>query len=237
MTNPSLNSPRFIVYKINIDEPDTMFMAELIHPEGGMPRGIYMTDQFDMYSLVMLAVANNAADDRIDVWQVDRRLDWFEPVEADGPGSPLPAGESQNFNLIMNAASLPLDTLFDGILEFTHNAVGSPSRLHVLFRVSEQDVPPNSEGSTPDDFGISAIFPNPFNSCATVRFSLDRVEPATLIAYDLLGRRVAVLCNRQEAQVGNQVIVWDAGGLASGVYILRLKSGDRSQTAKVLLVR
>ncbi|NQT35507.1 T9SS type A sorting domain-containing protein, partial [bacterium] len=76
----------------------------------------------------------------------------------------------------------------------------------------------------------------PFNSMTTIRFGVDRPERFMLRIYDLSGRLVRILYDGSPV-VGYRNIVWDAGALPSGVYLLHLESGDRNQVRKVALVR
>ncbi len=54
--------------------------------------------------------------------------------------------------------------------------------------------------------------------------------------YDLLGRQVSTLVNEPQA-AGKYSIKFSAGGLASGVYFVRLTAGDFVESAKIILAR
>jgi hypothetical protein len=56
-----------------------------------------------------------------------------------------------------------------------------------------------------------------------------------LVVYDLLGREVAVLVN-ETLKPGRYTRVFDAGGLASGVYIYRLTAGTFTAVRKMVIV-
>jgi hypothetical protein len=82
---------------------------------------------------------------------------------------------------------------------------------------------------------LSPCYPNPFNPTTTTQFSLDMSGRATLRVFDLLGREVKTLFNDVvEAGVERQV-VFDATGLVSGTYVLRLESAGRATAQKVIL--
>lgn len=82
-------------------------------------------------------------------------------------------------------------------------------------------------------------FPNPFNPRTTVSFELPAAGHALLEAFDLRGRRVAVLLDA-DLPAGRQDAVWDgsAGGSspAAGAYLLRLRAAGGVSTARVMLV-
>jgi hypothetical protein len=54
--------------------------------------------------------------------------------------------------------------------------------------------------------------------------------------YDLLGREVATLVNGVESP-GFKSVVWDARGVASGVYYYRLQAEDFVASKKMLLLK
>jgi hypothetical protein len=57
-----------------------------------------------------------------------------------------------------------------------------------------------------------------------------------LKVYDLLGREVATLVNKQQTP-GNYSVNFDASKLTSGVYFYRLQSGNFIDTKKMILMR
>jgi len=58
----------------------------------------------------------------------------------------------------------------------------------------------------------------------------------TIIIYDVLGREVKTLVNDFKAK-GKYSVNFNAGRLASGVYIYRIKVNDFSSVKKLLLLR
>jgi hypothetical protein len=339
----SPDNERQIVHKMNPDTGDTVFVVELQPERGGSPGGAYITNQYDVYSWVFASVANDADRDRVDIWQLDARRDWFV-ASMETPQGWLPAnsgwldaGDTQNFKLLLNTADL-IKALFVGYLVYEHNAAGgvdtisvgldvigptppmafnliSPADGDTIFAWSETDftwersVDPNFgeqvsyrvwfqagmdsvmretadtvlaadigtlglnlandapvmwwvqalsgsdevecrerfalryfindlpvDGEPPVEFGIRSVYPTPFNSQTAVRFGADRTERLTIKSYDIQGRLVATLYD-QTPRVGNHQIVWNASALPAGVYILRLQSGSRVQTAKVAIIR
>jgi hypothetical protein len=85
-------------------------------------------------------------------------------------------------------------------------------------------------------------WPNPFNPVVNIGFRL--VAPAdvvTVTVYDLEGRRVRVLPPVRLTGLEGRVS-WDGrddlgGATASGVYVYRIRSGDRTATGKMILAR
>jgi hypothetical protein len=79
-------------------------------------------------------------------------------------------------------------------------------------------------------------YPNPFNPRTEIRFQLPGTRWVTITIFDLLGREVATLLNESRA-AGVHTVQFEGSGLASGVYLCRLRAGDYVQTRKLLLVR
>ena len=82
-------------------------------------------------------------------------------------------------------------------------------------------------------------YPNPFNPRTSVSFELPTAGHAVLEAFDLRGRRVAVLLDA-DLPAGPRTTIWDgsAGGppAAAGPYLLRLRAPGGTRTTRVMLV-
>ena len=88
----------------------------------------------------------------------------------------------------------------------------------------------------PESFTLHSNYPNPFNASTTIEFDLSKTENVTLSVYDLLGRRVAALIDR-ELQAGAHKITFDASDLPSGVYFYKLRAGDNLKIKKMNLLK
>lgn len=83
--------------------------------------------------------------------------------------------------------------------------------------------------------------PLPFQDELSIRFRLDRPTPVRLEVFDLQGRRIYAE-DQVHLSVGAHTLRWagiDQGGndAGSGVFWLRVKAGDVSETARVVRVR
>jgi len=90
--------------------------------------------------------------------------------------------------------------------------------------------------SAPASFSINSVFPNPFNSSTTIRFSLPSSSSSSLMIYGLGGR----LMDRMELgrlAAGEHSVVWNANGLPAGVYLLALESGIETKMTKIVLLK
>jgi hypothetical protein len=76
----------------------------------------------------------------------------------------------------------------------------------------------------PENFSLDG-YPNPFNPSTTIRFSLIQDGRVQLRIYDMLGREVEKLFDRNLPR-GMHDVVWNASGLSSGVYFARILVTD-----------
>ena len=79
-------------------------------------------------------------------------------------------------------------------------------------------------------------YPNPFNPSTTIEISLPARGMVTLTVYDILGREVETILE-QRMDAGTYAIQWNANSLPTGIYFIRLVSGDFSQIRKALLLK
>ncbi len=89
---------------------------------------------------------------------------------------------------------------------------------------------------TPQQFELTAAWPNPFNSQVKVSFTLKQSGHIALKVYDVLGREVATLVNRTMT-TGAHEVTFHGEGLAAGVYFLSLESGNHQDVEKIVLLK
>lgn len=88
----------------------------------------------------------------------------------------------------------------------------------------------------PLEYSLKQNYPNPFNPSTTISFSLKQSGLTTLVIYDVLGRKVSTVVNR-EMSAGSYNINFDASRLSSGIYYYQIKSGDFLATKKMMLLK
>ncbi|MBV6506058.1 MAG: Ycf48-like protein [Syntrophorhabdaceae bacterium] len=92
------------------------------------------------------------------------------------------------------------------------------------------------QASLPVEYDLSQNYPNPFNPSTSIRYALPIAQFVTLKFFNLAGQEVATLV-RQQQTAGEHTISWNAKNLPSGVYMYRLKTGEFSETKKMILMR
>ncbi|MGA9117022.1 MAG: choice-of-anchor J domain-containing protein [Bacteroidota bacterium] len=95
---------------------------------------------------------------------------------------------------------------------------------------------PEPVAEIPSSFALEQNYPNPFNPATTFRFSLPERNAVSLKVYNLLGQEVTAVVDA-ELDAGTYTVRWNAGGLASGVYLYRLSAGQYVETRKLMLLK
>lgn len=122
-----------------------------------------------------------------------------------------------------------------------------PLRWKSTTPVGVNDSDAGREAVQPSGFQLYQNYPNPFNPSTVISFQLSVNSHVTLKVFDVNGREVATLFN-SELTPGEHSVVFDAKGLASGVYFYRLsarqiptsrdgQAGNFVVTKKMLMIR
>jgi hypothetical protein len=146
-----------------------------------------------------------------------------------------PISITDSLNGILSMAMIP--TALPEVNLLLVGTLGSGVLLTLGVPVSvPSDIPPAV-------FELKQNYPNPFNPSTQISYLLPAASVVHLTMYDVLGREVASLVNGVREQ-GQHSIVWDAKGLASGVYYCKLvaiaKDGQQrayTEVKKVILLR
>ena len=105
----------------------------------------------------------------------------------------------------------------------------------------EFDPPVGFASTLADAFDFAGGYPNPSSGPTTIEFVVPEQMDVTLSIYDVMGRKVATLLQRDVA-AGQHEIQWDGRSesgarLASGLYLMRLQAGNRIATRRLTIVR
>ncbi|MEJ2355890.1 MAG: glycoside hydrolase family 3 N-terminal domain-containing protein [candidate division WOR-3 bacterium] len=78
--------------------------------------------------------------------------------------------------------------------------------------------------------------PNPFNTVTTIEYTIPKKEFVTLKIYDLMGREIETLVNKEQNS-GTYEVYWDAGEYPGGIYLYRLDTPESSSCGKMILLK
>jgi hypothetical protein len=104
------------------------------------------------------------------------------------------------------------------------------------------EIPPAFEaGAVPSTPILGSNYPNPFNASTVISYRLDADVHVKIEVFDILGRRVSTLVDKDEP-AGSHQVIWngsDAQGnlVASGVYFYRLSTSGSIQAKKMVLLK
>jgi len=127
--------------------------------------------------------------------------------------------------ILPNTSTISLDTL-DGYEAIVYYYGTEP----VVVDVNED------ENLIIDDYQLSQNYPNPFNPVTKINFQLPKSGKVTIKVYDVLGREVATLVNKQ-LQKGRHNVTLNGSKLSSGIYFYSMKAGDFINTKKLILLK
>jgi hypothetical protein len=102
----------------------------------------------------------------------------------------------------------------------------------VILPVEEKE----KSNEIPTSFVLYQNYPNPFNPSTTIEFDIPERTNVKLIIYDILGREVETLIDK-ELEPGKYKINFTATNLPSGVYFYTLRTPKFTKTNKMLLIK
>ncbi len=104
------------------------------------------------------------------------------------------------------------------------------------FQHSQTRIDPLLPDQIPHTVTMYQNYPNPFNPSTVIRFFLPENADVKLTVFDRLGRQVAVLVNGRR-QSGVHEAVFNAGDLAGGVYLYRLRIKSSTESGGDAVIR
>lgn len=93
----------------------------------------------------------------------------------------------------------------------------------------------------PHEFNLEQNYPNPFNPSTTIKYTLARKTQVKIAVYDITGRHIKTLVNKNQ-QAGLNKVEWnsknqDGNDVVSGMYFYRITAENFTQTCKMILMR
>jgi photosystem II stability/assembly factor-like uncharacterized protein len=92
------------------------------------------------------------------------------------------------------------------------------------------------EVNIPTEFSLSQNYPNPFNPTTNIDYSIPVDGFVSLTIYNSIGQEVSTLVSEQQT-AGKYSITFSGEKLPSGLYFYSLRSGDFSETRKMLFLK
>ena len=87
----------------------------------------------------------------------------------------------------------------------------------------------------PRKFKLNQNYPNPFNPSTFIEFDIPERAKVRLVVHDVLGREIKVLIDG-ELEPGRHRVMFDSGGLPTGVYFYRFSYNGFCEVRKMILI-
>ncbi|MBN2010029.1 T9SS type A sorting domain-containing protein [candidate division KSB1 bacterium] len=96
-------------------------------------------------------------------------------------------------------------------------------------------------GYVPKEFMLSQNYPNPFNPVTRIGFGVPTTSHVTIKVYNIRGQEVATLFDEQ-MDAGYRYVEWNSASdsgiqMASGMYFIKMVSGNFVKTRKMMLLK
>lgn len=114
---------------------------------------------------------------------------------------------------------------------FEYNFISTQSQLFSIEKIVSSE-----DENLPIEYSLRQNYPNPFNPSTTISYSLPQRGNVQLKVYDVLGKEVVRLVNKEQAR-GNYKVVFNATNITSGIYFYKLQSGSFREIKKLILLR
>ena len=88
----------------------------------------------------------------------------------------------------------------------------------------------------PDEFGLGSAYPNPFNPTTNLELALNQNAMVNMSVYNIRGQLVDMLLERN-MKAGYHTITWNADGISSGMYFVRVETGANVAMQKLMLLK
>ncbi len=119
----------------------------------------------------------------------------------------------------------------DGDADIIANDNGSLTLYENRSTLSIEDNP-----AIPHSVSLCRAYPNPFNGQTNISFTLSQAGTVKLAIYDIAGRLVEKIADR-EFPSGVNRIIWDAKDKSSGIYFIIVKAPNLQSIAKLSLIK
>ena len=92
------------------------------------------------------------------------------------------------------------------------------------------------ENTLAQKLSLSQNYPNPFNPVTNIPFALSNTGHVTITVYDITGRKIETLADRQFS-TGTHSVSWNASSVASGIYIYKMDYDGTTMVKSMTLIK
>jgi hypothetical protein len=116
----------------------------------------------------------------------------------------------------------------------TYNSTGSPADIRIDLHIE-----PSAVGLgllLPTEFAYYQNCPNPFNAQTSLRFDVPQQSRVQITIYNIMGQEVVRPVDEVYVP-GRYRVLFDAGRLPSGMYLVKMTAADFTQIGKMMLLK
>jgi hypothetical protein len=154
-------------------------------------------------------------------------------LSVDAPSGSVPPDQSVTIHVLATVTGMAQGD-YTSSLHIVYNSVGSPEDVHVDLHIGPEAVDGNLP--LPTVFAYYQNYPNPFNATTALRFDVPQQSRVQITIFNITGQEVARPVDAVYAP-GRYRLLYDASGLPSGMYLVKMSAGDYTQTGKMMLLK
>lgn len=233
---------------INAAATDSKLLSSLVFGPLDLPDNVDNLQLLLFYQHELLSTHGGnikISTDNAATWQVLRPIDGYNSSFAANPDIENPLSEQDIFTGSRPALQQAVFDLLD------HK--GQQIRLRVDFAAPSELAPQefwkiqeatiaystletvNGGFLIPRQFSLHENYPDPFAGTTTLGYTIPEATHVKLEVYDILGRRVAALVDREQL-AGTYTLTFDASNLAGGLYLLRMETDTELQVERMIVI-
>lgn len=170
-------------------------------------------------------------EERVELYlNIDSRIDSaFVKLNFDPPALQTYMKESFLYDSFGNLVSIYTEAdTGEGLEEYM--------KTEIRWVASGQPTSVDDDPAGVKQFQLAPAYPNPFNPSTNIEYTLKQAGEVSIRVYNMLGREVAKLVEGRQS-AGRHTLQFNAQELSSGIYYVRMTSGNFSETRSISLVK
>ena len=115
----------------------------------------------------------------------------------------------------------------------------------IVTNITEREITVQIGGSSPlaydsvglpTHFSVSAAYPNPFNPIANLDYAIPQSNNVKITVFNINGQLIETLVDEYKS-AGYYQLSWEAFNISSGIYFIKVESGQNVSTQKLMLMK
>ncbi len=143
------------------------------------------------------------------------------------------ANKLNDKSLVDSVVNIVVDKISKGII--SEERIDKSYNRIMLKKQSLTDVHQYSDNILPEEYLLSS-YPNPFNSTTKILVKIPEDGLLSIKVFNVIGEEISEIVN-DYYRTGNYSFFFNANELSSGVYLLRMKIGEKYISHKIVLMK